>query len=389
MQVLGIGAMKVLHLPELVGGEPTGLSKAMRALGVDSMTLARHRHPFGYGADTFVNASPRSTRWSRAFRTVLALKYLFGPWDVVHFNFGSTLLDPGFLEPTIRKPSDVLLWLARRVAEIGQGIELLTLSLRGVKIFVHFQGSDARQKPPRELAAPMRNEVNKSATSKSELKANRYKKRRIARFTKFARKLYFVNPDLSVWLPSDAEFVPYSSVDVETIRPAPRKARGTELVIAHAPSNRLVKGTASLEEAVLDLRSQGFAISLRIVEGVQNEEVMRRLAEADVVVDQLVVGWYGALAVEAMALGKPVICYINEADLQVIDAAMRVELPIIRSSQSSIEETLIQVLQLKTSDLAELGEKSRSFSLKWHNPSRIAAKLLADYRLEGELGAVG
>lgn len=386
---VGVGAMKVLHLPELVGGEPTGLSKAMRAHGVDSTTLARHRHPFGYGADTFVNASPRTTRWSGVFRTVLALKYLFEPWDVVHFNFGSTLLDPGFLVPTIRKPSDVLLWLARRVAEIGQGIELLTLSLRGVKIFVHFQGSDARQNPPTELAAPVRNEANNSAARKSELRANRYKKRRIARFSKFAKKIYFVNPDLSVWLPSDAEFVPYASVDVETINPAPHRARGTELVIAHAPSNRLVKGTASLEAAVLDLRSQGFPISLQIVEGVQNKEVMRRLAEADVVVDQLVVGWYGALAVEAMALGKPVICYINEADLRAIDAAMRVELPIIGSSESSIQETLIQVLQLNDADLAELGEKSRSFSLKWHNPSNIAGKLLADYRLEGERRAVG
>lgn len=113
------------------------------------------------------------------------------------------------------------------------------------------------------------------------------------------------------------------------------------------------------------------------------------MAEADVVVDQLVVGWYGALAVEAMALGKPVICYINEADLRAIDVAMRVELPIIGSSESSIKETLIQVLQLNDADLAELGEKSRSFSLKWHNPSNIAGKLLADYRLEGERRAVG
>ena len=30
-------------------------------------------------------------------------------------------------------------------------------------------------------------------------------------------------------------------------------------------------------------------------------------AQADLVVDQVLIGWYGALAVETMAMGKPVI----------------------------------------------------------------------------------
>jgi hypothetical protein len=41
----------------------------------------------------------------------------------------------------------------------------------------------------------------------------------------------------------------------------------------------------------------------------------------------LFAGWYGGLAVELMALGKPVLAYIREEDLSFVDPQMRYELP--------------------------------------------------------------
>ena len=46
----------------------------------------------------------------------------------------------------------------------------------------------------------------------------------------------------------------------------------------------------------------------------------RRYRDADIVVDQLLAGWYGGFAVEAMALGKPVIAYLRESDLHHVPA---------------------------------------------------------------------
>src|SRR6058998_2007963 len=46
---------------------------------------------------------------------------------------------------------------------------------------------------------------------------------------------------------------------------------------------------------------------------------------ADLLVDQLLTGWYGAVAVEMMALGKPVVCYLREDDLKFIDSRMRAD----------------------------------------------------------------
>lgn len=374
--------MKVLHLPELVAGDVAGLSSALKALGIQSTVLARHKHPFGYEADIFISESASSSRWVVAVRTMMELRYLFGPWDVVHFNFGSTLLDGGYLERPIEKPSDVFLWLIRRLMEAGQWLELLTLSLRGVKIFVHFQGSDARQSANLKAVPSEWSGLNEKKMWKTDLKRNRYKKRRISRFDRFANKIYFLNPDLASFLPSRAEFLPYASVDVAAMEPPPAVSSGSDLVIAHAPSNRLVKGTAYLELAVEDLRSQGHAIQLDIIEDVKNEEVLRRLSLADVVVDQLEIGWYGALAVEAMALGKPVVCYINEDDLGVIDPEMKEELPIIRGSKDAIKEILLEICQIEGSKLVEIGRQSRKYSLKWHSPTFIASKVMRDYNSE-------
>ena len=36
------------------------------------------------------------------------------------------------------------------------------------------------------------------------------------------------------------------------------------------------------------------------------------IRESDVVIDQILMGTYARLAIESMALGKPVICYLRE-----------------------------------------------------------------------------
>ena len=48
-------------------------------------------------------------------------------------------------------------------------------------------------------------------------------------------------------------------------------------------------------------------VELDIVEGVPHDEARERYARADIVVDQLNAGWHGVFALEAMALGKPVV----------------------------------------------------------------------------------
>jgi glycosyltransferase involved in cell wall biosynthesis len=68
-----------------------------------------------------------------------------------------------------------------------------------------------------------------------------------------------------------------------------------------------LKGTDAIIEAFEGLEGA----VLKIIENQPHEEVLRAMQEADVIIDQLLSGWYGMVAVEAWALGKPVICYIR------------------------------------------------------------------------------
>ena len=80
----------------------------------------------------------------------------------------------------------------------------------------------------------------------------------------------------------------------------------------HAPSHRGVKGTERVVEAVEQLRGEGIPLELELVEGRPHAEARKAYERADILVDQLLVGWYGAVAVELMALGRPVVCFMDE-----------------------------------------------------------------------------
>jgi hypothetical protein len=150
--------------------------------------------------------------------------------------------------------------------------------------------------------------------------------------------------------------------------------------VLHAPSQRGAKGTRYVLSAVERLRSEGHAFRFALIEGLPHEEALRRYAEADLVVDQLLYGWYGALAVEAMALGKPVIAYIREADLAWVPRAMREDLPLIVAGAHTIYDVLKHWLTVGPQALEEQGRRSRAFAGRWHDPLSVARETTALYR---------
>ena len=84
-------------------------------------------------------------------------------------------------------------------------------------------------------------------------------------------------------------------------------------------------------DAIARLQAEGSALELLLVEKLSHAEARRVYERADLLVDQLLAGWYGGLAVELMALGKPVVCYIRESDLKFIPPQMQQDLPIINA----------------------------------------------------------
>ena len=95
-----------------------------------------------------------------------------------------------------------------------------------------------------------------------------------------------------------------------------------ELIVLHGYGNaairraagRDIKGTHAVLAAIDRLRSEGFKVRLEYPTNVPSRDMRFLQIQADIIVDQLNIGRYGAQAREGMMLGKPVVCHIDRRE---------------------------------------------------------------------------
>jgi len=173
----------------------------------------------------------------------------------------------------------------------------------------------------------------------------------------------------------DTLMLGHFSIDTDSWKPVKKDNRWDTLNekydfrILHAPNHRNIKGTKHFVDAVKELKEEGFLIDLIILERVPNDEVKKVMLMVDLVADQLIVGWYAMFALEAMAMGKPVLCYIRE-DLEslYIESGLisHGELPIIKCSPFTVKETLRDLI-INRERLVEIGNRSREYVIRHHS----------------------
>jgi glycosyltransferase involved in cell wall biosynthesis len=189
----------------------------------------------------------------------------------------------------------------------------------------------------------------------------------------------------------DTLMLSHFSIDTEQWKPArdrasrllPEAAR--TFVILHAPNHKVLKGTSYFEKAVDELRKEGFDVELKVVEKVPNLEICALMQSVDLVADQLVIGWYAMFAIEAMATGKPVLCYLREDLKQFYISAGMIsadEMPIIECSPFTVKEVIKKLLGHKEA-LEEIGRRSRAFVEKNHSLESVGKVFCAINRSIG------
>jgi glycosyltransferase involved in cell wall biosynthesis len=346
--------LKILHCPTPTGGNSYGLAQGERAIGLDSTVMYYNDRLFDYPCD--INLQLNNYNILKQFFKVASffIKAL-RTYDIFHFNFGKTLLS---------------------YSNLGLfGIDLPIYKGTGKKIIVTYNGCDARLQ--RSCGACQELNTKDKEESACGISVNDKKKlAHIRKFHDYADHIFAVNPDLLRYLPN-GEFIPYTIPDFDKL--FPRKKRYTnKLKIAHAPTNQQVKGTFYIQEAVKRICSEHRDVEFILIQNVPNAQARQLLQQVDVVIDQLLIGWYGGLAVEAMALGIPVICYIREEDLDFIPTKMRDGLPIIKTRSNNIYEVLKETIEDRNK-LSEIGEMSRAYVEKWHDPVKIAMRMKEVY----------
>ncbi|MGK7344296.1 MAG: glycosyltransferase [Candidatus Nitrospinota bacterium M3_3B_026] len=351
--------LSILHLPTAVGGAAWGLRCAERALGHRSDCLVADRNSFDYPADIRVGGGSRVTATLARLRAFMRLRKAY---DVFHFNFGTSLIS----FPTLGAPLLDLGWYPERAVKV-----------------VTYQGCDARMRKrilaETELSACQDGHCDHRMCRDGDL--DRFRDIMIAKMDAKVDHIFALNPDLLRFLPGRAEFLPYTIASWDDSPPRLPARRSGPLVVVHAPSNRAVKGTSCLLEAVSRIeRSHPGKIQLDLVEGVPHHEALARYAAADVVVDQLLIGWYGALSVEAMRMGVPVICYLRRSDFSFLPAGMADDLAeaVTIATPQTLEEALLTILENRET-IAVKSEAARAFVHKWHDPEKIARHVVGRY----------
>jgi hypothetical protein len=244
-----------------------------------------------------------------------ALARLLPQTDVFHFFFGLTLVPQSLQFPLLR-------------------------ALRKKSVF-HYLGSDIRGKTPEQLAAGRK-----------------------------AGAEIVGSYDAVRWVPH-AHVIP-PGIDVGSIEPAPPSER-TRPLIVHAPSSRRRKGSEHVLAAV-----EGLDADLELVEGLHHEEAFGRYRDADIVVDQLNAGWYGLFAIEAMALGKPVVAFLHDEAVRRTEEAFATTVPILSATAETLRETL-RPLVADAARRRALGAASRAYVERVHDQERVTDRLLDFY----------
>jgi len=340
--------MRILHGVSGAANQPATVSKLQRAAGVEARCISvSEGDGFGYPADIKLQAgSDVQESYSDFLRTAI------DEYDVFHFYFRSFF----FFDP--------------RNNAFPSGLDLLLLRAAGKTVVVHYRGSEVREASKFKEFSP----YNYVAENPSGI------------FSKFrepslSQRVDFVRSVANVVLVPDEELASYvpgsrivrRAIDLDDFAPVPHSETTRPLVI-HAPSRRVVKGTDSILEAVQQLRDEGLEFDFELIENLPHSEAKALYSRADVVIDQVRIGWFGVLALEGMALQKCVLAYVRDDLLHHLGEAP----PLVPTNPVQLADDLRAVIE--SQELRrEVAERGRRYIEEHHDATQIAQQLIDLY----------
>jgi glycosyltransferase involved in cell wall biosynthesis len=330
--------MRILHLP--YGSPMIDLCSSLRLKGVNATSCHFYTNRYNFKPDICLNfnAIPIDLRQEKIKSY---MNQAIKEYDIFHFHFGETFLPD---------KSD---------------LEFLKKS--GKKMIVHHHGSEVR-------SLSVARSLNPYVCVKPEWTEK-----------KIHENLKLLSDYIDHAIVQDYELESYvkdyykevhvipNAINPEEFQPRYPESNPSPLIV-HAPTLRNLKGTEFVLDAVNELKSSGIPHDFKLIEGMSHQETKQLLLQADIVIDQLRIGACGYITIEAMALGKPVICYIRDDLLKKYPEAF----PVINANPDTITNVLKDVIN-KKNEWKQLGVKGRSYVENFHNIHKAVDRYIEIY----------
>lgn len=250
------------------------------------------------------------------------------------------------------------------------GWEWPLLARIGRRIVVHYRGCDIRD---REINLRMHPAVNicEECDYTPRLCEVNKPRQRVAAASGSA--FLVTTPDMKDFVP-DAIHVPFFVTRDQAAAPRRVPDRSRPFKIVHATNHPGIEGTRHIHAAVDALAARGHNIQFVDLRGVTHERVLAELADADITVGKMKMGYYANLQVESLAAGVPAVAYIRD---EFVTDEIRAS-GIILSSLETLEST-IERLITHPGELEHKRSVARASVAMLHDNTRIAQQLKALY----------
>lgn len=348
---------RILWGPTAIGGTQY-YSRACHLYGYESSTLMygcsfiNERKDFDYYPETLFPFLSRLPIF------LLIYPYLCFLWVLPRYEVHFHNFDGGFLRGTLLRFLETDLW-----------------HLAGGKNVLYCYGGDAQL--PR-LFHDLTTKHNLIRDYPGLARAEQAVSTRIMHYTRTS-DFIFASGEAVDYLPYwDFLMMQLSALDTEAISPEQiqeenlKKKFPGKKIIFHAPNHRNIKGTDLLIKACEELKKEGRTdFELVIYERQSNQTVLEAMKASDIVADQFIMGYYAMFALEAMALEKPVLCYLRP-DLYELYSyySWAKECPVIHAPRDQIKESLTRLLDSEE-ERKRVGRLGRAFVEKYHSLSAM------------------
>lgn len=333
--------LRILHGTMEIANQMHTIVEGLKRIGEDAKAINYYPNYLGYKSDLVMDIASFSRIKEANEATKLVASQIIADIDVFHYHFGTSL--------------------------ILDGSDLPMLKELNKKVVMHHWGSDVRMYSRAVQLNPF---VRVKSTDEDAIKGN------LERLAKHIDTCIVSDYELYEYVKdyySKVVMIP-QVIDMSQMLPMEVIDKNKRVTIVHAPTSPEVKGTAHIIQAIKMLQNK-YDFDFKLIQGMPYEEAKIAYRNADLIIDQILIGSYGLCSIENMALAKPVVCYISDFMKEKYPR----ELPIISANPTNIKDTIEDLLNNREA-LAEIGNKSRAYVKKHHDINNLSQKFIDLYR---------